>query len=174
MPADPNMDEDQQEFLVPREALERLNDADLLREYVEDGKSFQEILGYSDETMEQFYNAAYSLMQKHRYKEASDAFVFLTTLNPFVPEYWLGMGMCEQINQDYEQALVAYSMVVIGDRYQPLAHYHSAACHHALGDNNAALRSLEKAITLAEGEPEFADTLEQAIRSKNLLSSRER
>lgn len=166
------MEEQPNDFLVPREAIEKLKDNELLRQYIEEGRSFQEILGYSDEVMQKYYEVASSLMHQHRYKEATDAFVFLTTLNPYCPEYWLGMGMCEQINQEYQQAIVAYSMVILSEHYQPLAYYHTAACHHALGDDAAAIKVLNKSISFSEGEPHYLEIYQQACRSKDILEAK--
>ncbi len=161
-----NIDEEMFPF-----ALSKLNDPELIRRCVEEGKNFQDILGYSDTEMDEFYQIAYKLLEGHRYSEATDAFLFLTTLNPFSSDYWLGMGVCEQINQNYSQALVAYSMTIIGSNHQPIAHYRSAACHHALGDTRAALRALDKAIEGATEWEGYDQILSDALRSKERLLS---
>ena len=160
------------EFKIPQDAIERLKDGEILRRYVEEGKTFQEILEYSDEMMTKFYEVAHHLFRSHRYNEAADAFVFLTTLNPYVPEYWLGMGMCEQLNEEYQQAMVAYSMVIIGDRHQPLAHYHMAACYNALGDVDNSLKSIQKAIEGAGDQSEYEELKAQSQRAKERLRSK--
>ncbi len=159
-----------EEFMIPKDAFEKLNDPELMKQYVEEGKTFQEILSFSAETMDKFYHVAHAMFSHHRLKEASDAFLFLTTLNPFIPEYWLGLGMCEQLNEEYKQAIVAYSMVIIGDRYHATAHYHMAACHNALDDINAALRALEKSVAAAGDDPEFTEVKANAVRAHNRLT----
>ncbi len=161
--------EDLEEFMIPKEAFERLKDPDLMRQYVEEGRIFQEILGFADETMDKFYQVAHALFTHHRLKEASDAFLFLTTLNPFVPEYWLGLGMCEQLNEEYRQALVAYGMVVIADRHHAVAHYHSAACHNGMGDLDQAIFSLDKAIHAAGEDENFAEIKKLSVRARERL-----
>jgi len=160
------------DFMIPKEAMDKLNDPELLRRYVEEGKTFQEILGYNDAAMDEFYRIARYLFEEQRFQEASDAFLFLTTLNPFIPDYWLGMGMCEQVNEEYKQALVAYSMVTMSEIEQPVAHYQSAACYHKLGDLDNALASLEKAIAQCGSEEEYAAIKEEAVRSRDLLMRR--
>lgn len=166
--------EELEEFIITPEIMQKLNDPDLLRRYVEEGKTFQEILGYSDEAMKRFYEVAHRLLAGQRYKEAGDGFVFLTTLNPYVPEYWLGLGMCEQLQQEYEQAIVAYAMVIIGNRHQPIAHYHTAACHHAMGDRDRALQALERCLEAAGEQEEFTQVRADAVRSRELLQSRQK
>ncbi len=166
--------EDLEEFMIPKEAMEKLNDPELLRRYIEEGKTFQDILGYKQESMDKFYDVACNLYRNHRYKSASDAFLFLTTLNPYVPEYWLGQGMCEQVNEEYKQALVAYSMAILGDRDMPVAHYHSAACHNGLGDVHAALACLERTLLICGDKEQHAAIKVQAQRSKDLLNARKK
>lgn len=134
------------EFQISKEALEKLKDPLHIKKQVDAGKTFQEILGYSIQTMDKFYEAAYSLFQKQQYEEAADAFVFLTTLNPKVHNYWLGLGMSEQLNEEYDAALMAYSMAIVTNAENPLPHYHSATCYRAVHDKESALLALELAI----------------------------
>lgn len=138
--------ENLEEFLIPEEAFARLSDPEVLKRYVEEGKTFQEIIGYSDETMHKFYLAARALFEAQRYKEASDAFLFLTTLDPFSSTYWIGMGLCEQVNEDYQSALVAYGMAVLSNQDDPYAHYYSASCYYGLRDYDNAFNSIEQAL----------------------------
>jgi len=135
-----------EEFRIPKETLEKFKDPLFLQKQVQAGKSFQEILGYTHATMDKFYHAAYNLFQQQRYEEASDAFVFLTTLNPRVHNYWLGLGMSEQLNQEFDTALMAYSMATLTDETSPVPHYHSAACYNELKDIKSALASFELAV----------------------------
>ena len=140
------------EFAIPEEAYAKLSDPEVIQKYVDEGKTFREIIGYSDETMDHFYQSARRLYENHKFQEACDAFLFLTTLDPFVPAYWLGMGLCEQINEDYQSALVAYGMAILSYKEDPYPHYYSAACYYALDDYENALRSLETALEYATEE----------------------
>lgn len=144
------------EFQISKEALEKMKDPLHVKKQVEEGKTFQEILGYSIETMERFYEAAHSLFQKQQYEEAADAFVFLTTLNPKVHNYWLGLGMSEHMIEEYDSALMAYGMAIITNVENPLPHYHSASCYRALQDKNSALIALELAIRQAGDHRHYA------------------
>lgn len=150
-----------EEFRIPKEILEKLKNPEYLPNQLAEGKSFQEILGFNSQTMDKFYGAAHNLFQQQKYEEAADAFVFLTTLNPRVHNYWLGLGMSHQLNQEYDNALLAYSMATLTDAENPLPHYHSAACYHEISDTRNALMSLELAIHCA-GDNES----HQGLRSK--------
>ena len=144
------------EFSIPREALEKLKDPLFVKNQVAEGKTFQEILGFSLATMDKFYGAAHNLYTRQQYEEAADAFVFLTTLNPRVHTYWVGLGMSEQLNEEYDAALMAYSMAILINVENPLPHYHSAACYFALQEKDNAILSLEMALQHAETKEEYA------------------
>ncbi len=164
--------EEMEEFKIPADALEKLRDPDLLRKKISEGKVLQEIIGYSPATMEKFYYVAYKLFQHQQYQEAADAFIFLTTLNPYVFNYWLGLGMCEQLLKREEAALIAYATATLINVEHPVPHYHSASCYHALNDIGNALASLELALMYAEDKLEFNTIKKHAEDAKRALEKK--
>jgi type III secretion system low calcium response chaperone LcrH/SycD len=161
--------ENLEEFHIPKEALEKLKDPDIIRRQVKEGKTFQEILGYTPESMEKFYKVAHNLYQKQDYQRAADSFVFLTTLNPYVHNYWLGLGMSEQLCNNFQGALLAYAMAILTDIENPITHYHSGNCYLALNDVNNAIQSYEMAIRCAADNEAHHNIKERAIRAKEEL-----
>lgn len=161
--------EEMEEFRIPKEAVERLKDPTALNQMLGEGKTFQEILGYSDDVIDKFYETARRLFEEQRYDEASEAFIFLTTLCPYTYNYWLGLGMSEQLNNEPSSALVAYGMAILTDPHPPISHYHSASCYKTIGDSQAAAASLEWAIACCEGKPEYDNWKSLAIQAKNTL-----
>ncbi|MCB1213705.1 MAG: SycD/LcrH family type III secretion system chaperone [Chlamydiia bacterium] len=163
------MDEEElEEFLIPEEAYEKLSDPSVIRRYIEEGKTFQEIIGYSQESMDVFYLQARKLYMKGLYEKANSAFLFLTTLNPFVPGYWVGMGLCEQMREDYHAALAAYGMASLSDDRDPYPHYYSAICYYYLNERDNARHSMELAQEYISDRDDLLD-LKQSI-----LSAKER
>lgn len=163
-----------EEFKIPQEHLDKLNDPEVLRRYVEEGKTFQEILEFDDDAMHRFYRIARGLLESHRNQDAADAFLFLTTLNPFVASYWIGLGMCEQLQEEYKRALVAYAMATVSDRSNPTPLYYAAACHHALDDLDRALVSLDQAIQDAGDIAEYASVKDRALAAQRVLLAKRR
>jgi len=157
------------EYKIPEDAVERLKDPEVIRKQMQEGKTFQEIIGFSPEKMEKFYHIAHNLFLKQEYQKAADAFIFLTTLNPYVHNYWLGLGMSEQLYGGYQGALLAYAMAIMTDVDSPVAHYHSASCYRALDDQQSALRSLDLAIQCSGNTEEHKKLKEQALSAKNAL-----
>jgi len=158
--------ESMEEFRIPKEAIERLKDPEVLRGHLSEGKTFQELLGYTNGTMEKFYSGAHLLYEQGMYQEAADAFVFLTTLNPYVHNFWLGLGLAEQHNEEYEAALVAYGMATMSDMDNPLPHYHSSRCHYLMGDYDTAVSMLDLAINLCFDDEKHSTVKSDAISAK--------
>ena len=161
-----------EEYKIPDEAIEKLKDPEVLRRQMDEGKTFQEVIGYSQETMEKFYKAAYNLFQQQEYQKAADSFIFLTTLNPNINSYWLGLGMSEQLCGGYQGALLAYAMAILTDVENPTPHYHSASCYRILRDFDSAIQSLEMAVRCADDKPQYAHLKQQALAAKLALEKK--
>lgn len=157
------------EFKISKKVREKLKNKKLLKKQLAQGKSAQDILEFSDETMAKFYGAAYRLFEHQRYADAANAFLFLATLNPYNHDYWVGVGMCSQLNKDYETAIDAYEMAAICRIDSPVPYFYLAKCLFALHDRDSALQALELAIEYAENHVEFNELKFQAEAAKDLL-----
>ena len=151
-----------EDYKIPKEAIEKLKDPEVVRRQVKEGKTFQEIIGYSSDAMEKFYTIARNLFERQEYNKSADAFVFLTTLNPYVHNYWLGLGMAEQLNGGFQGALLAYAMAILTNPENPAAHYQSASCYRALNDSKNAVMSYEMAVRCCGETEEFTTLRSQA------------
>lgn len=157
------------EFEIPKEIKERLQDPDVFRQHILEGKSLQEILGFDDGKLEIFYQKASSLYGESRFQEAREAFTFLTTLNPFVANFWVGLGMAEQRLEEFNGALLAFAMAMMADSLSPLPHYHTALCYRSLGDPENALGSLDLALMRVMGNEEWSALREKALLLKERI-----
>lgn len=163
------MNDDIGEFKLSKKAKEKLKNKDLLKKELAKGKSPQEILGFSDETMAKFYKAAYTLFEHKRYADAANAFLFLVTLNTYNHDYWLGLGMSAQLCGDYEAAIDAYEMAAVTDVESPVPYFYLAKCLFAIHDRESALQALDLAIEYADERDQYTDLIQQARAAKALL-----
>lgn len=69
---------------------------------------FQEMFGYSDETLINFYLLGSKLVERKKFQDANDIFVFLTILAPHVSAYWVGQGVCLQAQDQHTEALTVF------------------------------------------------------------------
>lgn len=161
--------EDLEDFNLSESVLKKLSDPDYIARELAEGKSMQEIFDYDEKTMHAFYEVAYGLFQKQAYKEAADAFFFLSNLNPYIPTFWLGLGMSEHLNHHYDSAIMAYNMAILTDPTNPLPHYHAAACYLAVKDASNALASYDLAIQICGDNPSHSSLKEQSYKAKERI-----
>jgi type III secretion system low calcium response chaperone LcrH/SycD len=168
------MKDDLSEFHLSDQAKARLKNKKLLRKELAEGKSAQEIMGFSDQTMAKFYQAAYFLFEHQRYEDAGQAFLFLATLNPHNHDYWLGLGMATQMCHDYEAAIDAYELAALSDIASPVPYFYLAKCLFAIHDRESALQALDLAIETAGEAVDYAELKRQAETAKEILLKHDR
>lgn len=141
------------------------------------GISLQELILASDETVDKLYQAALHLYDKMLFVDASDAFIFLTTLNPHNPAFWLGLGGAEYCLKHYKEALRAYDWASELAEGGPTSHLICSRCHEALGELDHAINALDQALRAVEQNQEHTDwkqsLQEEKARLKQLLQHRE-
>lgn len=90
------------------DGLQMLDNPQMFKNFLAQGKSVSEILGFSEEAIDKFYEAAHHLIAQKRWKEAKDAFFFLVTVAPQVSECWLGLGLAYGQCKETEGAIQSY------------------------------------------------------------------
>ena len=121
------------------------------------GKTLQDILEVSDETLRSMYVLSRYLYEHQFYEEACGAFYLLSLINPSYSTFWMGLGSCEYILQRYQEALSAYAFASQIDPKDPTPHILAARCHLALGNLAAAMAS----VSVAEMSCTDLSSLEQ-------------
>ena len=82
------------------DGLKMLDNPEKFKKFLAEGKPISDVLGFSPESIDKFYEAAHHLMEQKRFKDAKDAFFFLVTIAPHVSECWLGLGLaCGQCKE---------------------------------------------------------------------------
>ncbi len=163
------MEDELGEFKISKKVREKLKDEAYLKKEFAKGKTGQQILEFSDETMAKFYKASYKLFEHKKYADAANAFLFLVTLNPFNHDYWLGLGMATQLQGDFESAIDAYEMAAMYEIENPVPYFYLAKCLFAMHDRESALQALDLALEYAEGKSEYIDLKKQAQKARSLL-----
>ncbi len=146
-----------------------LKDRNLVKEALKTGKSPQAILEFSSGEMALLYKCARQLFTEGKYSDATDAFLFLSTLNDTCQEYWLGLGMSLQMEKHYEAAVDAYEIAATCDIESPIAYFYLAKCLFALNDRESAMEALAIAIEYAGDQEEFQELKHQAESALDIL-----
>lgn len=130
---------------------------DELMGYFEKGGTWQELLAYDQNLMQSQYKKAYDFFQKADYKSAASAFSYLTMLNPYEYNYWMGLGISKQSDRLYEEAIISYTAAEAMNPDNPLPHLHLAQCFYALNVRDEAVKHLHQAIEVSGERPEFQE-----------------
>lgn len=156
-------------YQLSKTVKDKLQKVTQFRNDLIEGSSVQDILEYSDQTLANFYKAAYALFEEKRYEDATHAFLFLTVLNPYNHDFWVGLGMSLQMTHEYERAIDAYELAALADISSPVPYFYLAKCLFAIHDRTSALQALELALETAGDEERFQDLKNQAEHAKKTL-----
>lgn len=90
------------------DGLKMLDNPEAFKKFLAEGKSVSDMLGFSEESIDKFYEVAHQLIAQKRFKEAKDAFFFLVTVAPQISECWLGLGLAYGQCKETEGAIQSY------------------------------------------------------------------
>lgn len=147
------------------------NREDFLRQVAEE-KTLQQIAHVSDETLEKMYQAAKWIYNDKQFKQAAEAFGFLTILNPTRYAFWLGLGNAEFFNKQYEAALLAYAFCCEVNPEDPTCHLFSCRCYEQINEMDNAVNALDLALFVIADKPDHADLKVKIEAEKKRLSKK--
>lgn len=130
--------------------------SDLMTKVFEQGMSFKDAVGISDESMESIYGHAYRSYNSGNYDEGRELFRVLTMLNPLEPKYLLGVAACNHMLKDYEKAIESYVSCTLMNADDPLPYYYASDCCLKINDISSALIFLQIVVDLAKDKKEYA------------------
>jgi tetratricopeptide (TPR) repeat protein len=116
-------------------------------------KLIQELLGVSNEKLNQLFEGAVQLLHQHRYDEAGQAFKFLIQVNPFVPDFWIGQGLIHQVSEDYRAAISDYLVAQTMDPSRAESYVHAIECCLEMRDIKQAEAILRQGLSYAKRYP---------------------
>ncbi len=134
---------------------------DDLIKYFGNGGTWQDLLGYSDSVMMAQYKKGYDLYQQAEYKDAAAVFSYLTTLNPYEYQFWLGLGLAKQSDRLYEEALASYTAAEAIEPSNPEVQLQLAQVYYGLEFKDQAIKHLRLCIKVSGAGSEH-----EAIRKK--------
>lgn len=102
---------------------------------------------------EALYSIAYTCFKQGQYTEAVALFRTMSTVNPRIRKYWLGLGACYQAMQEYNQALKSYEMAAMLDPGDPHVHLYAATCFFSQRQAKEGLKALDCAEAVLKRFP---------------------
>ncbi|KEQ18909.1 hypothetical protein GZ78_02325 [Endozoicomonas numazuensis] len=144
---------------------------DMLIEFFGKGGTFKDLKNMSDDAMEAIYSVAYNLYQGGKYEEAQKVFQFLCFYDHFNRKYFMGLGACQQMMKEYDNAIEIFTFATVLDSDDPRPMIYIADCHLAMGDKEKAKMSYETAIEWAGSASCYEDEKQRAQNMLENLSS---
>lgn len=123
----------------------------------------QDAMGLSEQAIEGIYGQAYRLYNTGKYKDATQLFRLLVTLNPTESKYSLGLAACFHMMKEFATAVELYTVCAMVDPQSPIPHYHASDCYLEMHDNASALIALEMAVKRSGEKAEFQQLKDRAL-----------
>ncbi len=153
---------DQSEYYFSEEALALMERPDDVMAGFERGQTLQAQMGFSPDAMCDFYEEAQNLIREELYQDGADAFIFLTTLNPMVSEFWIGLGWCEYSQGHLQEALIAFKWACAADACKIEPYLFAVDCCLRMGDKQQAEAIAAHAMEVGRTEEKYRDLYEKA------------
>lgn len=115
-------------------------------------QTLQEVMGFENQLLEDFYQFASDLFYNKKISDASDVFYYLTTLNPYVPTFWQALATTEEVQKRFESAMSSYAMMTLLDASDFTPALNVANCLIKLNQQQEAKKFLHQMIEEAKKE----------------------
>jgi tetratricopeptide (TPR) repeat protein len=129
-----------------------------------------QMLGLSTETLRHCYELGQWCYAEKDFDDGRCLFGFLTSVAPYMPEFWVSLGMSYNQMGQYQEAIDTYKTaqeLFVGD---PSMHIHCANNYIAIGDNTCANIQLDEVNKIFDEHPEHKSDWEKTydyIRSRS-------
>ena len=125
--------------------------------------------GIKESSLEDIYSCAYNLYNSKKYEQALKLFQGMAVYNHIDKRFWMGIGACNQMLQQYSNAIPAYFYATILDPDDPLPLFYSVECHLALKNYPQACAALEAIKPILEDKPECKISRARAEEMRDMI-----
>lgn len=117
-------------------------------------KLFQELLGITQEKLGMLFEEAVHLLQQGRFDEAKKGLEVLVKMNPYVPDFWIALGMCDQKFGKFEEALQSFLVAQTLDVERTETYLEAIDCCVELNRKTMAVKILNDAKKMMKTLPQ--------------------
>jgi tetratricopeptide (TPR) repeat protein len=145
---------------------------DFWEKLIQEDVTPQEAFGVTDQVLGMYYQAAAKYLDQGKFPEAKDAFIFLTYLNPNYPNLWLGLGVAEQHQHEFEPALNAFMKALELDPNNAACLANACQCNLGLGHKDKAKELFDKCLEACGDHHEHAEIKEGILNYKDEINKK--
>lgn len=114
-----------------------------------------QMLGISTETLRHCYELGQWCFAEKDFEDARSLFGFLTSVAPYMPEFWISLGMCYNQMGQYQEAIDTYKTSQDLFKENPAMFIHCANNYIAYGDTTKAAIELDEANKIFDKHPDY-------------------
>ncbi len=165
------------DYLISDDKRREIQDGDKMFEILAHQQTLQAVFGFADDVLLDMYEVAFGLFEQKRYSECIDAFIFLTTINPNVSSFWLGLGSALQMEARLDEALAAYRIAITKDPERLDSYLYAARCCVQMKEYEEGQKICDTALAMASKHPEqesLAKLIRDVRKMKRNLGTRKR
>ena len=122
------------------------------KEFIKGEFSLQQLLEVSDELIQKIYHRAVHLQKEGHHLDASALLKFLILLNPFLADFWIGMGYSSMNVNELDEAKQYLDTAISIDPNNPRTYYFAAVCSKLMKDQVAAMNYCKEGLQLSNQE----------------------
>jgi hypothetical protein len=137
--------------------------------------TLQELMEISEQTLEEFYDAATRYYKNRDFQRASAAFYVVNCMDYRRHNVWISIGLCEMHDHNWDKAIFSFGMASLTDMTSPYPYLYSANCccqNKHFSEATVYLNLAEKAIR--EGNWPDKATLENTMLDLRLKCQKNR
>jgi len=127
------------------------------------GRPLKSLLEGKQRVWETVYFQAHRMYKYNRFADAERLFLLLTMIDPDDQRFWLALGLARQKQQNYGEALDAYTSAATHGSTDPWIALHSAECYLKVERYESAWGCLDITDAWGQGHPD-AGKIEQRVK----------
>lgn len=134
-----------------------------LFDYFQKGGTWKLLFQIDDQVIKEYYEVASHYFHEKKYQEASDLFTYLSILDPYSYDFWMGLAAAKQALNKFEESLLHYTTASAIKPEHPTPHLQLSTCFFAIREVDLAKEELAKTLELSKGHPEYKENYETAL-----------
>ena len=131
-------------------------------------KVVQDLLGFSNENITRMFEQAVGYLQMGHFDEAILSFSLLTRLNPYIGDFWLGLGIAQLRSGELQRSFDALSMALAMDPLRAEVYTSLIECCLEMKKYALAQLLLDDAVSFAKRHKKSGDALQILEEAKAL------
>lgn len=139
---------------IDPEKLKIFDDPEALVKAFEEGSSLYELFGFSEKSLNAFHKVVCRMIDEKAFEKAREVCYFLTSIAPWIPQFWICIGRCDVALRSYDLAFQEFAQAIELDPTK-------SASYYAIIDLLVETREYDRASQLSNAALQFTTEHQQ-------------